>query len=265
MDAPYARFAFLNAYNLVLLAAAIVVGLATGHHWLVVVTCGVELLWMIFAPDSKLLRRVWFDPTFAESARLDRLEARTAKLRHLSPDDALRAGRLVEQKVLIERLARDNPSLAVDLLQTELVKLDELLDDFVDLGAAAGRAERHTATFDFAEMRRSWHVHETQARQHRPGDARREVAEKNLDVLRRRRARYDDLVRQLQVLRGQMELIEQTFRLLADEILTMGSPRELGGRIEELRVAVDAVRETACEVAFEDRMEGEVVGHEEHR
>jgi hypothetical protein len=114
-------------------------------------------------------------------------------------------------------------------------------------------------------MRRSWHVHETQARQHRPGDARREVAEKNLDVLRRRRARYDDLVRQLQVLRGQMELIEQTFRLLADEILTMGSPRELGGRIEELRVAVDAVRETACEVAFEDRMEGEVVGHEEHR
>jgi hypothetical protein len=61
-----------------------------------------------------------------------------------------------------------------------------------------------------------------------------------------------------------MELIEQTFRLLADEILTMGSPRELGGRIEELRVAVDAVRETAGEVGLE-YMEGEVVGHEEHR
>ena len=44
-----------------------------------------------------------------------------------------------------------------------------------------------------------------------------------------------------------MELIEQTFRLLADEIMTMASPRELGGRIDELRLAVDAVRETADE------------------
>lgn len=263
-EPPYARYAFLNPYNLVLLAAGIAAGMATGHHWLVVVTCGLELIWMIYAPDSTFLRRVWFDPAMSESARLDRLDARNAKLRQLSPDDALRTSRLVEQKILIERLARDNPSLAVDLLQTELAKLDGLLDDFVDLGAAAGRAERHTTTFDFAAMRRSWQVHEAQARQHPKGDARREVAEKNLEVLRRRRARYDDLVRQLQVLRGQMELIEQTFRLLADEILTMGSPRELGGRIEELRVAVDAVRETAGEVAFEE-MEGEVLGHEEHR
>ena len=84
--------------------------------------------------------------------------------------------------------------------------------------------------------------------------------------LRRRRARYDDLVRQLQVLRGQMELIEQTFRLLADEILTMGSPRELGGRIDELRIAVDAVRETASD-AYEEMLDAEVeeIGHEAAR
>ena len=68
-----------------------------------------------------------------------------------------------------------------------------------------------------------------------------------MEVLRQRRARYDDLCRTIQVTRGQMELIEQTFRLLGDEIMTMASPQDLGGRIDELRVAVDAVRETADE------------------
>jgi hypothetical protein len=32
--------------------------------------------------------------------------------------------------------------------------------------------------------------------------------------------------------------------------MTMASPRELGGRIDELRLAVDAVRETAEESSF---------------
>src|SRR5688500_9206494 len=243
-ERPYLRYAFLNPYNLTLFLAGIAAGFLTGHHWLVIVTCGAEALWLIFAPDSTLLQRVWFDRAFEHASRIDREESRKEKIARLSVNDTPRVARLIEQKGLIELLARDNPSLAVDLLQNELVKLDSLLDDFVDLGVAASRAETHSLTFDFDAMRRSWHVHERQVKSHPIGDRRREVAEKNLDVLRRRRARYDELVRQLQVLRGQMELIEQTFRLLADEILTRGSPRELGGRIDELRVAVDAVRET---------------------
>jgi hypothetical protein len=61
-----------------------------------------------------------------------------------------------------------------------------------------------------------------------------------------------------------MELIEQTFRLLADEILTMASPHELGGRIDELRIAVDAVRETTDDAYVIG--EEELVSHEKgHR
>ena len=126
----------------------------------------------------------------------------------------------------------------------------QLLDDFIELGVTATRAEQHTTTFDFPAMRRSWHIYEELLGKHGVGDPRREVASKNIEVLRQRRARYEDLCRTIQVTRGQMELIEQTFRLLGDEIMTMASPRELGGRIDELRVAVDAVRETADESSF---------------
>ena len=47
--------------------------------------------------------------------------------------------------------------------------------------------------------------------------------------------------------RGQMDLMENTFRLLADEIVTMADPSELGARLEELRVGVAAIRETTAE------------------
>ncbi len=262
-EPPYGRLAFWNAYNLSLFAGGVTAGLLTGHTWLLVVVCAAEAMWMIFAPDSKLLRALWFDPALAARAELAKLDERTNKLAAMLPDDQARIARLAGQKELIERLAKDNTSLGVELLAPELEKLDALLDDFAALAVAAARAERHAATFDFEAIRRAWHIHDAQLRAHRMGDPRREIAEKNLEVLARRRARYDDLARSVQVTRGQMELIEQTFRLLADEIMTIASPHELGSRIDELRVAIDAVRETTEEpIVLEEEEEN---AHEGHR
>ena len=258
-ETPYARLAFWNPYNISLFLGGIVLGVASGHSWLAVVTCAAEVMWMILAPDSKILRAVWFNRAFAVAKRADDADRRAERIGLLAPNDSMRFAYLCGQKQIIERLAKDNPSLTVDLLTGELAKLDELLDDFIELGVSATRAEQHASTFDFPAMRRSWHVFDEQLKRHPIGDPRREVAAKNLEVLRQRRARYEDLCRTDQVTRGQMELIEQTFRLLGDEIMTMASPLDLGGRIDELRVAVDAVRETADSTdAFEELEEQDV-------
>jgi hypothetical protein len=63
-------------------------------------------------------------------------------------------------------------------------------------------------------------------------------------VLGKRRQRYDELRRIIETSRGQMDLMENTFRLLVDEILTMANPAELGTRLDDLRLGVDAIRET---------------------
>jgi hypothetical protein len=259
---PYAKYAFWNPYNISLFLGGVVVGVATGHEWLSIVTCAGEVLWMIFAPDSKILRALWFDRAFHADKRADETDRRAQRLGMLGAADGQRFAYLCGQKQVIEHLAQENPSLTVELLHDELAKLDELLDDFIELGVTATRAEVHTTTFDFPAMRRSWHIYDELLRKHGIGDPRREVAVKNMEVLRQRRGRYEDLCRAIQVTRGQMELIEQTFRLLGDEIMTMASPRELGGRIDELRLAVDAVRETAGEdelyedVEIEERRNG---------
>src|SRR5688572_5560202 len=161
-EPPYARYAFLNPYNLTLFAGLVLFGLLSGHHWIVVVACAAELLWMIFAPDSRILRRLWFDPVFERAERAYAEERCRKKVAELTGPDRTRLAHLAGQKDAIERLARDNPSLAVDLLKDELAKLDALLEDFVDLGLTASRTERHGATFDFSAMRRSWHIHEAQ-------------------------------------------------------------------------------------------------------
>lgn len=243
-ERPYARYAFLNPYNLVLLAGAIALGLLTGHDWLAVVAGGAELVWLIYAPSSRFLRRFWFDPAFERAEAAFREEERAKKSASLTTAGRGRLASLVAQKATIERLARENPSLAVDLLKSELAKLDTLIGDFIDLTSTAERAEAHAATFDFGALQRSWHHHSKQAKTGAATDPRRVIAEQNLAVLEQRRARFEDLSRSIQVARGQMELVEQTFRLLGDEILTMASPSELGGRIDELRVAVEAARET---------------------
>jgi hypothetical protein len=244
---PYARYAFSNPYNVSLFLGGVVLGVATGHAWISVLTCAAEVLWMIFAPDSKILRGLWFERAFEAEQKAELAEKREARIGLLAASDSQRFAYLCGQKQVIERLAKENPSLTVELLHDDLAKLDALLDDFIELGVTATRAEQHTTTFDFAAMRRSWLGYEELLGKHGVGDPRRDVAAKNMEVLRQRRARYEDLCRTIQVTRGQMELIEQTFRLLGDEIMTMASPRELGGRIDELRLAVDAVRETADE------------------
>jgi len=246
-DPSYARYAFWNAYNISLFLGAVVLGVAIDQGWISVLACAAEVLWMIFAPDSKLLRALWFDRAFAAEQKAETAHRRQDRIGLLTQNDGTRLAYLCGQKQVIERLAAENPSLTVELLHDELAKLDALLDDFIELGVTAVRAELHTSTFDFPAMRRSWHIYQELLARHEVGDPRRDIAAKNMDVLRRRRERYEDLCRTIQVTRGQMELIEQTFRLLGDEIMTMASPRELGGRIEELRLAVDAVRETAEE------------------
>jgi hypothetical protein len=246
-EPPYARYAFLNPYNLSLLAGAGVAAAATGHWWMAVCGAAGEAIWMLFAPDSKLLQRSWFDKVWSES-RADAVQAAfDAKIKQLEPQDQQRVLFLREQKKRIHELAAENPSLTVELMGEELAKLDGLLDDFTDLALECTRGERHLATIDLRSMENSWHLYRGQVEQMPEGDKRRAVAKKNMQVLEQRRNRWEDLRKSAQTARGQMDLMENTFKLLGDEIVTMSSPEDLGLRLEDLRIGVEAIREATVD------------------
>jgi hypothetical protein len=244
---PYAKYAFANPYNLSLLAGAAVTAAATGHWWMAVCAGAGEAIWMLFAPDSTLLRRAWFDKVWAEEKDAERQKARAAKYDRLPPADQQRVDLLAQQRAHIHQLAEQNPSFTVDLLRHDLAKLDGLVDDFLELATTCARSEQHLAGIDVRGLEEGIRHYGYQVEALPQGDPRRSVAQKNLEVLERRKERFAELRKNLQAARGQMDLMENTFRLLGDDIVTMRNPVELGERLDDLRIGFEAVRETSRE------------------
>lgn len=263
-EAPYIKYAFLNPYNLSVLAGAGVASAATGQWWVGVSAVVAETVWLLFAPDSKLLRESWFDGMWSAEKLRRITEVRDGKFRKLTEVDQQRAQIFWDTVKRIEQLARDNPSMTADLVRSELVKLDELYDDFLDLALVAGRGEQHLARVDYPRMNSMWHQYQSQLKSLAPSDKRRAIAEKNLEVLEERRRRIDDLSATITSARGQMDLLDSTVRLLGDEIMAMTTPDELGARLDELRVGVSTIRETTRDVdAVYAELENDLRDHEE--
>ena len=244
---PYGKYAFLNPYNLSLIAGAGAAAAVTGHWWLAMCAAAGEALWMLFAPDSRLLRKFWFDKVWEGEQSAEREARRREKFNALPEIEKFRALALRELQVRIQKMARDNASFSVDLLANDLTKLDDLVDDFLDLSSLSSRYDNYLREFNLEELEGDIRRYDLQSEKLPLGDERRTVAQKNLAVLLQRKDRYKELRRSLQTARGQMELMENTFRLLSDEIVSMRSESELGSRLDELREGVEAVRATSRE------------------
>jgi DNA repair exonuclease SbcCD ATPase subunit len=244
---PYAKYAFLNPYNLSLLAGAGAAALTTGFWPLAVVAGAAEAIWMLFAPDSRFLQRIWFDKTWELENAEQRAKIRDQKLSLLSEGGRSRWKELRAQQQRIEKLAGENPSFTGQLLRKELDRLGDLADDFLDVSGVCARYEQHLGTIDNAELDQEVKRYQKLVGKLPEGDERHAIAQKNLDVMLARLERARELHKNLQAARGQLDLMENTFQLLADEIVSMSNPNEVGARLEDLRSGVEAVRETSRE------------------
>ena len=78
-----------------------------------------------------------------------------------------------------------------------------------------------------------------------PEDQRTEISQKNLAIVVKRQERMHEIQSYMGVARGQLDLIENTFQLIADQIITMQSPKELSGQLDELLEGVEAIKQSA--------------------
>ena len=242
---PYAKYAFKNPYNYAVLGGFASAAALTGNWWLGLCGAGVEALWMLFAPDSRLLRKTWFDKRFADEQEVARRAELDAKFKLLPEADKMRCLALREKQDQINQLARDNPAFTIDLLAAELTKLDDLVRAFVELSVTCARYQDYLRSVDLDEIERDLRRYHAIVDRNEPD--KRQLAQKNIAVLEKRKEKYAEIRSYLSSARGQLELIENTFRLLADQIVTMRSPTELSGQLDELLDGVEAVRQTTRE------------------
>jgi hypothetical protein len=244
---PYLRFAFANPYNLSVLGGALVAAAVTVNPLIALVAVGGEALWLLHAPGSEWLRRVVWDPRFAALKSAYDAEQRAARVQLLIGTDRKRVETLIALKQDIGRLAGQNPSFTNELLQGELVKTESLVESFVDMAITCARYEHYLASVDMSALdrdRERWNAVVTTT----GAEASQvDIARKNLAVIMKRFEKVQEIQRYLTVARGQLDLIENSFRLLADQIVTMQSPQELSGQLDELLSGVETIKASTAD------------------
>lgn len=242
---PYRKYAFHNVYNYTLLGGVGAAALLTQNWLLAVVGAGMEILWMVFAPDSPVLQRLWFDKVhdanLAEAAEKVRAEI----MNQLSEYDRDRVIELERRRAEILGLAAQNQTMTADLLRGELEKVDQLTASFLDLAALTHRQRTYLESVDLDQLEQEKRRYESMV-ERAEGDVR-VLAQKNLSIVLKRQVKLQEIHGMVVKAMGQMALIENTFQLLADQIVTMRSAQELGGQLDELIDGVEAVKSTAIE------------------
>jgi hypothetical protein len=236
--------AFFNPYNLSLFFGALAAAGLTLNPVLAVVALGLEGLWLLHGPENPRLRHILWDPRFDKLRKALLAQERAEKLKAVGEKEHDRVLTLVARQEEIQRLASQNPSFTGELLRNELAKTDRLVDAFVEMAVTCERYEAYLETVSPETLERDRRRYETYCK----GDATDPqvvIAKKNLSIVARRLEKMQEIRRYLSVARGQLDLIENSFQLIADQIVTMQSPQELSGQLDELLDGVEAIRQTA--------------------
>jgi hypothetical protein len=243
----YAKKAFANPYNLSLLAGGLVASALTLNPLLAVVTLGLEVLWITNAPGSKKLREWLWDPSFEAEERAQEEAARAEQLKNLEEHDRQRVIDLIARQEEINSLAEQNPSFTGELLRTELTKTDRLVEAFIEMAATCGRYEYYLESVDVGDLERERRRWENIVKTQDKRSAETQIASKNLAIIMKRFDKMKEIRHYLMLARGQLDLIENSFQLIADQIVTMQSPQELTGQLDELLDGVESIKQTAAD------------------
>ena len=239
--------AFANPYNLALVIGGVAASVLTANPIPAIIALGGEGLWLLHAPESKFLRKTVWDPKLDEIQKTIDDHEREQRIGSLLQGEQARVKRLYAKQVEIDTLAAQNPSFTGDLLRGELGKTRKLADAFLEMALTRARYERYLGGVDLNALDRDQHRWQQRAAQQDIPPQERDIAKKNCAVIEKRIEKLRDIRNYLGVARGQLDLIENSFQLIADQIVTMQSPAELSGQLDDLLDGVESIRQTAAD------------------
>lgn len=249
-DKPsYFKYALANPYNLTLLGGAIVASVLTLNPLIAVAALGVEGLWLLHGSQSRFMQRMLWDPMYEKEKLEFEQRRRMAQVEKLGKGGQQRVLALIDKEKQIQQLAAQNPSFAGNMLRNEINKTHDLVNSFIDLAVTCSRYENYLASIDVGQlgnMQQHWEKY-IESGEGKADAVEINIARKNLAIIKKRIERVDEIRRYLKIAYGQINLIENSFQLLADQIVTMQSPNELSGQLDELMDGVESIKETAKE------------------
>jgi hypothetical protein len=244
---PYLKYAFSNPYHLSLFGGLLAAAGLTLNPFLALMAVGLESLWLLYAPDSKRLRHLLWDPRFDQVRQALLAQERGQRLGLLAAPERKRVDALMARQAEIHRLAAQNPSFTGELLRSELTKTERLVDAFIDMAVTSARYDAYLRSVNVDAIDEDRERLERDIESGQDSGLPVDLAKKNLAIILKRLEKMKEIRRYLDVARGQLDLIENSFQLIADNIVTMQSPQELSGQLNELLDGVESIRQTAVE------------------
>ena len=245
----YLKYTFANPYNLTLLGGALLASALTLNPLIAIAALGVEGLWVLHGSQSRFMQRMLWDPLYEKEKLEYEQRRRMAQVEKLGSGGQNRVFALIEKEKQIQQLAMQNPSFTGDLLRNEIAKTHNLVNAFIDLAVTCSRYENYLGSINVnqIEATRQYWQQFVEANVGKVDAVEMDIAKKNLVIINKRIERVAEIHRYLKIAYGQINLIENSFQLLADQIVTMQSPNELSGQLDELLDGVESIKETAKE------------------
>jgi hypothetical protein len=128
-----------------------------------------------------------------------------------------------------------------------LTKTDRLVEAFIEMATTCSRYESYLDSTNLSELERDRRRWEAMVNEQSIHDSQADIAAKNLAVIMKRFEKMKEINSYLTVARGQLDLIENSFQLIADQIVTMQSPQQLSGQLDELLDGVESIKQTAAD------------------
>lgn len=241
-DKQRPNYAFHNPYNYALMGGVGAIGILTGNWWMLVMGASLEAVWMMFAPDSAVLKKLAWDPRYQAEQKALAENRFQQILQALSHEREQRVRRLLASKFEISRLSSNNPSFSAELLREELDKVNTLSVLYAEMAFTLERYENYLAAVNIKAIE-----NEIRRLESLVAGPAGDIARKNLEILEKRKEKLREISAYLTKAEAQLNLIESTFSLLADQVVTLQNPQELGSQLDELIDGVEAVRDVSRE------------------
>lgn len=240
----YLKYALVNPVNIVLLCMVPFFAIVQQQWWLLGLFFSLEALWLLLAPNFRPFRKPWLDKLWLQEKEKERKKKQSERFEKLAKKEKIRALQFRELQKRIEKMAQDNSSLSMELLRPEISRLEDLVDDFLDLSLLSQNYHEYAKSGSLQKIEDELHRYETQIKELSQEDERRVVAQKNYNTLLKRKEKQQELMRNLQIIEGQLEGMEHSFQLLADEILGMRHLADFSKRLSEMTTGIELVRQT---------------------
>lgn len=236
--------AFLQDFNLIALGGIVGLAALTGSPLPLIAGGAAEALYLINAPWSP-----WFDRYLAiqrARRRAQRREAwRRRMLATLPRSDRERFRKTHRQLTLVEETLDEETRLVA---QAELARVEDLLDQLLDLLGVRDAAGRYLASVDRKAL-----IAELQETIRRARDARADPAlaraeAQRLAILEKRLTERKEMERNLEMVNSQIATLEHSIGYLADKLVSWSATGREPQGLKEILAGVESTEQAMDEV-----------------